>query len=247
VDRNETSEVLEVRRLAPEERNPDGIFAYVRELILNGTIPPGTPISQVALSRSLGVSRTPLRETMRRLQQEGLLQAEHNRRARVIAFDPDDLELVYSNRLLLETLAIAVTVPRLGSADLDVIEAAIHDMQTASTAHDEDAYDVAHRQFHMALGMHADPKLQHSIASFADRGDRYRRLYRFTVPGATGVGASEHEAIFEACRVGDQGAAVVALARHLSHTALALIAKMAPERDPVSVRTALRMVTGLLG
>lgn len=222
------------------------IYEYLRELILNGEMAPGTIISQVALAKALGVSRTPLREAIRLLQQEGLIEAEHNRRARVVSFDPDDLEAVYCNRLLLESLGIGVTVPRLTSNEVAEIDGLLGRMRSSVESGDQSTYEVAHREFHRAIIMHGGAPLLSQISLYADRGRRYRVLYRFNVEGADEFGASEHTAIFEACRDHDQKQAVTALARHLSHTALGILGRMAPERDPVALRTALLVVTGQL-
>ncbi len=225
---------------------PEDIYVYLRRLILSGELTPGAVISQVMLAKALGISRTPLREAMRLLQQEGLVEAEHNRRSRVVPFDPDDLETVYCNRLMLESLGIAVTVPRLSGDDVAVIEGLLVEMTLHRSHGDQETYEKTHRAFHAALVMHADPALRRQISSFAERGNRYRSLYRFNVEGADEFGASEHRLILDACINKDQSAAVTALTKHLSHTALGLHARMAPERDPASLRTALRIVTGQL-
>ena len=52
------------------------VHAYLRECILNGTLSPGTKLSQVSLAAQLGISRTPLREVLRMLQEEGLVEIE---------------------------------------------------------------------------------------------------------------------------------------------------------------------------
>ncbi len=57
-------------------------------MILDGMFSPGSMLSQVKLAESLGVSRIPLREALRMLQREGLVEAEHNQRARVPSFEP---------------------------------------------------------------------------------------------------------------------------------------------------------------
>ena len=56
------------------------VHAYLRECILDGTLTPGTKLSQVSLARQLGISRTPLREVLRMLQEEGLVEIEPNQR-----------------------------------------------------------------------------------------------------------------------------------------------------------------------
>jgi len=71
---------------------------------------PGTRLSQVALADQLGVSRTALPEVLRMLQEEGLVEIEPNQRTRVAGLDPQELDDVYASRILLETLALSMTL-----------------------------------------------------------------------------------------------------------------------------------------
>jgi len=71
---------------------------------------PGTRLSQVALADQLGVSRMALPEVLRMLQEEGLVEIEPNQRTRVAGLDPQELDDVYASRILLETLALSMTL-----------------------------------------------------------------------------------------------------------------------------------------
>src|SRR5438552_10591668 len=93
------------------------VHAYLRRRILDGTILPGTTLSQVQLAQQLGVSRTPLREALRLLQEERLVVAEHNRRVRVAGINLGELEALYASRIMLEPLALALSIPCLTQAD----------------------------------------------------------------------------------------------------------------------------------
>src|SRR5271155_4979248 len=86
-----------------------GVHAYLRRLILDATIPPNTTITQVELALRLGVSRTPIREAIRMLQEEGLVVAEPQKRARVIGFNAAEVEAIYTQRVLIESLAAKMT------------------------------------------------------------------------------------------------------------------------------------------
>src|ERR1700727_2986461 len=81
------------------------VHAYLRQCILDGTMLPGTKLSQVSLASQLGISRTPLREVLRMLQEEGLVEIEPNQRTRAAGPDPQELADGYPSRLLPQTLA----------------------------------------------------------------------------------------------------------------------------------------------
>ena len=83
-------------RISDPRRMSLEIHAYLRELIASGVLPPGTELKQTELARAFAVSRTPLREAFRMLQEEGLISAEPNQRSRVLGFDPEELELLYA-------------------------------------------------------------------------------------------------------------------------------------------------------
>ena len=223
--------------------NTQDVYLRLREMLLNGEIVPGTVISQVTLARELGVSTTPLREAMRLLQAEGLLIAEHNRRMRVAPLDPRDIDAVYASRILIEALAIRLTVPTLTAADITSLRGDLDAMTQAGRAEDISAWEPVHQHFHHSLISGCDEALARIIDPVADRTERYRRTSLFRSAARTWeIGNDEHESIVDACAAGDATLASVYLARHLARSALTVLAKIAPEEDPVAVRSALQMV-----
>jgi len=250
--RKRRSSSFDVKKVTPLDRAGDDpvvtdlVHRHLREAIVGGAIPAGSIISQVKLSQHLGVSRTPLREAIRRLEQEQLVEASPNRRARVRSFDAIDLEFVYTNRILLESLAIAISAPALTEENLASIERSLADMQKAVGRGDYESWGDAHRRFHRGLLAQAPGPLMETIESYAARGvlAANRQLYDITVSLGFKTGAKDHEAIFAACRAKDGWLASALLARHLSVTALAVLTQVMPEHDPLSIRTALRLVGG---
>src|ERR1700759_2906757 len=85
----------------------------VRTGILDGEIPPGA-ISQAALARQLNVGRSPLREAVRMLQNEGLVVSEPNRRLEIARLSATDVEELMQMRVALEGTSIRITVPHPG-------------------------------------------------------------------------------------------------------------------------------------
>src|SRR5439155_19968284 len=99
------------------ELSTEVVHDRLRESILKGGLDPRVPISQVQLAARLGASRTPLREALRMLQREGLIDSEPNRRVRVAELSVLDLEQLYAARIVIEALATRIAVPTLSEAD----------------------------------------------------------------------------------------------------------------------------------
>jgi DNA-binding GntR family transcriptional regulator len=215
----------------------------LRQMILSGEIAPGAELSQVELGRMVGVSATPVREALRQLEVEGLVESRRNRRPRVPAFDAGDLDAVYCARVLLETLAISITVPGMSARELADLRAELDTMRAAGGCEDLTAWDIAHTAFHTRLIFGCEPALRRQIRMMMSRADHYRRMSVLSErPFGWSLGESEHEAILGACEARDAQLAAVLLARHLARSARAVLANLAPDRDPLSLNAALRMV-----
>jgi DNA-binding GntR family transcriptional regulator len=223
------------------------VHARLRTLILDGVFPPGSMLSQVKLAEMLGVGRLPLREALRMLQEEGLVEAEHNQRARIPSFDPNVLDALYATRLPLEGIGIYLTVMQVQPGDLEVLEQVLDGMDEAGERNDGSAMAELHRTFHRLLVQHAGPQLCSTIGGYADRSEYYRRMgyrqmYESDPIKLRETAGAEHRAIFEACREHNAEEAVRRLVLHLARTALSLLALMAPQYHPSAIRTALHVL-----
>lgn len=219
------------------------IHRALREAILTNEIAAGAELSQARVARDFGVSRGPVREAFRLLEREGLLHSEVNQRARVAPFSIEDLEQLYAVRIVNESLAVALSVPRFSPAELDRLDAALERMDALAGV-DVAEWEVVHAGFHRLLAVHAGERLQRLTEQCVEHAERYRRVYVTTQPRAWTVGAAEHREIVEACRARDASLAAARLARHLSRTALSVLMTVAPDHDPQVVRGAVRQVTG---
>jgi DNA-binding GntR family transcriptional regulator len=227
--------------LASAELSTEVVHDRLRRAILQGEFDPTVPLSQVQLAARLGVSRTPLREALRMLQREGLIDSEPNRRVRVAELSVADLEQLYASRVLLEALAVRLTVPAFTQQDLDELRQALSRM-TELKGRDVDVWEAAHHSFHRLLRRYAGERIGRQADDLSDHTERYRRVY-MAEPRAWSAAAAEHTAIVDACVAGDAALASTHLARHLARTALTLIALFSPEHEPAPVREALRLVT----
>jgi DNA-binding GntR family transcriptional regulator len=228
--------IISPRRAATE------IFAHVREMIVSGEIAPQTILSQADLSQALGVSRTPVREALRMLQEQGLVVAKTNHRAAVIGFDADALEALYCKRLMLESLGVAHSVPRMSDADLDKVTRLLNALNDDECHVNFRAFARANRAFHLQLVMHGGPTLINEIRESSERAEIYVSLANkregenwWARPEIDHI---ELEAAFRARKV---SWATRLIAQHIARTAMVLLEAFVPDYEPVKLRTALQI------
>lgn len=105
----------------------------LRAAILGGDLQPGARLGEVELAEQLGVSRTPVREALRRLAAEGLVDVLPNRGARVVEWSTADLDEIYDLRALLESHGAARAARRIAAGELLVLEKLCRDMEDCAT------------------------------------------------------------------------------------------------------------------
>jgi DNA-binding GntR family transcriptional regulator len=219
------------------------VHAYLRECILDGTLSPGTKLSQVSLAAQLGISRTPLREVLRMLQEEGLVEIEPNQRTRVAGLDPAELDDVYASRILLETLALSMTIGHFGAKARAEAKRMLTTMRRAAKTGDFDAWFGAHTDYHRVCTAAAGESMQRQLRAFADRTTRYIRIYQLSEPNSwQTAGDAEHAAILEALIADDEHGALTEMAHHLERTALRVLGDCAPDFTPVAVPHAVALI-----
>jgi DNA-binding GntR family transcriptional regulator len=212
----------------------EAVYQRVREAILEGKIAPGATMSQVGLADELGISRTPLREALRMLQTEGLVDAERNRRVRVAPISPQDLEELAVVRVTLEAEAIRLAVPRMSAEDLGRLEGYNAEMAHFAQAKDYRRWTIPHQAFHRALTAPAGTRFNALLAQLFDHAERYRRMHIGHGPSAWAT--KDHRAILDACKAHDREAAGRLLAQHFARTAFELIEILEPGREPALLR-----------
>jgi DNA-binding GntR family transcriptional regulator len=229
----------------PEEANglgTEAVYQRVREAILEGEIAPGATMSQVALAEELGISRTPLREALRMLQSEGLVDAERNRRVRVAPVSARDLQELYVMRVTLEAEAIRLAVPRMAAEDLARLEGSIAEMAHYAEARDYRRWTDPHQAFHRALIEPAGERFIAVLRQLLDHAERYRRMHIGHGPSAWAT--KDHRGILDACKAGDRELAGRRLAEHFARTAFELIEMLDPDFEPALLRDTLADVSG---
>jgi DNA-binding GntR family transcriptional regulator len=239
------------RDVGPAPATPDSaggralalrVHGRLREMILRGELAPGTVLPQARLARDLGVSRTPMREAFRLLQEEGLIDAEPDKRARVREVDPGDLDSTYGTRIMLESLGVGITVRGVTDAHVQSMRDMLARLRRLAAEGEGERWYPAHREFHQLATAAAAPQLTRQLVALREHCDRYIGLDRLQHTGALQRADAEHEALVDAFAARDEALAVRVIALHLARTSLAVMSDTAPEREPVATRTALRLV-----
>lgn len=217
------------------------LYGRLRHAVLSGELVPGSTVSQVQLARRYNVSRAPLREALRMLQTEGLVEAQPGRRNRIAVVSAPDLEQLYALRITVEALAIRLTVKQMTEDDISELRRLLEEMDELATKQDFDRWEVPHQTFHRVLVAKSGERLVSTIQELSDHAARYRRIF-LEQPRAWTAAASEHAAIVDACEARDAPLAASRLAAHFATTALTVCASLAPEYEPAGVRESLRLV-----
>ncbi len=220
------------------------VHQHLRHEILVGNLPQGAILSQGKLADQYGVSRTPLREALRMLQEEGLVFAEPNRRARVASFRLDDLEAVSAQRILLSALATYETVPHLEESDLARMEEMLSVMQVASEDDAREDWMAADAIFHDIHSSKSPVLLLQDLHRLQDRSSLYRSIWLRDKPHIDLQSETEHRILLKSCQQRNSLEAMYAIARHRARIAITVMTHAIPEREPTTIRTALRIVLG---
>ncbi|MFD7076143.1 GntR family transcriptional regulator [Nocardioides sp. NPDC059952] len=154
----------------------DYAYTRLRDGILTGEFEPGTVLHQATLAKTIGISTTPLREAMRRLMTEGLVELDAHRDARVSALTAEEARDLLEVRRSLDPLAASLAAQRRTKDDIRAMReaaASLHALPNQPSVSDL----VAHRRFHAAVytASHNDILIT-TLAGLWDKADRYRHL-----------------------------------------------------------------------
>ena len=227
------------------QRTGDTVQAVRRQLrdaILRGELAGGEAVTSVGVAERFGVSRTPAREALRMLQEEGFLRGESNQRLRVVEWSPEELETVFSERILLSALCTRLTVPLLTDADVARMEELMGVMDSARANGDHEGWRVADADFHDIHLRGASGTLRADLARLFERSWMFRSMWLRNRDESLSYSLNDHPDILDACRQRRPDLGGLAAARHLTRVALTLMTELAPDREPATVREALRLV-----
>lgn len=190
----------EVPNLGQAPTASDIILKFIRDSIADGSLDEGEPIRQDDVARMFNVSKIPVREALKRLEAEGLVEFQRNKGAIVTSVSEPEIAQIFETRAILESNAIRLSVPHMTLETFTDAEAFCNAFARET---DVAQWSALNWQFHSRLYLDGQrPFLVSTIRSVNDRLERYLRI-QLALSHGQGTADREHRQILTACRAGD--------------------------------------------
>ena len=229
-------------RPSPKKRSGDKasiVYEQLRASILNGELASGAPLSQMSISRASGISRGPVREAMRRLQQDQLVVARANQGFNIAPQDISDLEAAFSLQLINVAFAIRIGVAFLTEPELRLLDRQAEMMGRAIGNEERDGWDETYRTFVLTLIRHAGDRTVGLVGQLIDDIRRYRANLNDSVPVVWYSGEKEFKAITSAALARDGERASAHYIDYMGRLSLLALAGAYPLHDASRLRATL--------
>lgn len=191
------------------------VLEAVRDRILHGDYPEGTPLRQDAIAAELGVSRIPVREALRQLEAEGLVTFSPHVGAIVSSLSLDEIRELFELRAVIEADLLRRAFPHLTREEVDRAEEVLDQYEAALAEGDVRAWGTLNWRFHSTLYLPDRHPLSITIVQqLHNHSDRYQRMQLKLTHGETRANR-EHRAILSAVREGEQQHAISLLSAHI--------------------------------
>ena len=199
-------------------------YTQLKDEILSNRMPPGFQAPEPEIALRLGMSRTPVREALIRLEAEGLVELAPRRGARVLPIRAEDMQEIYEILTALESDAAAALARRMLDADaLAPLSAATKDMEEALEREDRDAWAEADDRFHRTLlELHGNRRLRSFAQSISDQAHR-ARIATLRLRDMPKRSTEDHRDILEALLAGNEDGARKACRAHRRRAAVELV------------------------
>ncbi|HHW44176.1 FCD domain-containing protein [Desulfofundulus thermobenzoicus] len=173
------------------------VFESLREAIIQGRLKPGERLMEVQLAEEMGVSRTPVREAIRKLELEGFVVMVPRKGAYVAGISVKDIVDVFEVRAAMEGLAAGLAAERITDEELDELERALL-KTTEVSGKSIDALVESDTKFHEIIYRASrNERLVQIISNLSDQIQRFRTT-SLSQPGRTRLALEEHKHIVEA-------------------------------------------------
>ena len=208
-------------RTGPSHSAERNVYEHLRHEILTGVLVGGAILQQEDIATRLGVSRIPVRDAIRHLIADGLVNIEANRRAVVTALQEDDLMELFEIRSALESLAAQHAAPNLTDVDIKHLEFLARRMEESNTSNE--GWLPVHREFHDILfGRCYMPHLMREIVRLRYNVEPYVRVH-IMLHGAAELDSSSHRSLMRDIKSRDPVRAEKAMRAHVMQASAKII------------------------
>jgi len=189
----------------------------IRQDITEGRYTFGAYLSEAVLAKSLGISKTPVREALLHLQQEGLVHVVPHSGTYVFNPSMDEIAQLCETRLLLETATMRLSMQRDPKVFLKTLAQAVARMRGAERQNDAETYRLNDASFHLAFLVHSrNPYLEQCYRLIDHKISALRTHLAVPMPELMQESLDEHARIHQALAEGDLTAAEAVLERHIT-------------------------------
>jgi DNA-binding GntR family transcriptional regulator len=179
------------------------IYVALRERILCNDIAPGTRLVMRDVANEYDASDIPVREALRMLERDGLVETTPYRGARVTTLTAKEVEETYFIRSHLESIATGLAAERITDAELAQLDVLMQRMQAAVDAHDGPRFSEINQEFHRTIvASCGNDMLREMTMDIWQRHSGFQRVFRM-VPDRPARSQREHEGIMAALRAHD--------------------------------------------
>ncbi|MFQ5903739.1 MAG: GntR family transcriptional regulator [Candidatus Binatia bacterium] len=222
--------VVPIRKI----RLVDEAARIIRDMILTGKLSAGTRVRQVELARGMGISRTPLREALMKLEQEGLITMLPRGGLKVVELDAVGAIELYEIREVLDGLAARLAAERINTHNLKNLEQHLKKMENSMETRNTHGWFIHHVAFHEEIFQASgNSRLLGLISTVRLSIQRFHPLL-LTTPNRLSNAFREHGDIFKAIRARDPEKAEALARLHIANAKEVVVEVMADRRQHVN-------------
>lgn len=196
------------------------IFMVLRDKILNEEYASGQKLNEVALSKELNISRTPIREALKQLELEGLVKSIPNKGVYVLGFSPRDIDDMLEIRYALEGLAIQLAIERINDAQLEKIKEVYDLMEFYAHKGDQDKFNELNIAFHESIYRCTQSQYFEQLLKDINYYISVTSRHSIRQPQRLDTAAVEHKEIYEAIVERNKEKAKEKIQNHIRKTQL---------------------------
>jgi DNA-binding GntR family transcriptional regulator len=224
------------------------VYQRLRSEIVAARLLPGELLTLDELGTRYGVSRTPVREALRRLEAEGLVLFREHRRVQVAPLTVNEIADTYALRILTEGFAVSESIRRRPTEIAREAEVVFRHMERDASAGANDAFYRHHLDFHRAIYAGAgSQELSRVTEDLRTRTDRHRHAHVSFQPANLRSTVDAHAVILAAVRAADRHGAARLVVEHLYATSVELLAQAGVDRSMLLDHARIAALDGLGG